>query len=115
MSRLAVHREPGQGSAVMRSPEPAMIRPAASAFSARPKSRGERMPNAATFIARSWPLGFPPRSESICLARRCTRIDGMSMRTGQASKQAPHNDDANGSDANGKEKECQSKQPLPRM
>ena len=27
------------------------------------------------------------------------RIDGMSMRTGQASKHAPHSDDAYGSDA----------------
>jgi len=38
-------------------------------------------------------------ASSTCRARRWTSSDGISIRTGQTSKQAPHSDEAYGRDA----------------
>jgi hypothetical protein len=79
MSRLAVHFEAGQGRALLWCSELATTRPAASAFSATPNSRGDF--HAAAFNARSCPLGSAPRSESTCAPRRWTTMEGMSTRS----------------------------------
>ena len=46
-------------------------------------------------LGRRW-LASDPRTT---WPRSWTRISGMSIRTGQTSKHAPHSDEANGSDA----------------
>ena len=70
MSRALVHFDPGQGNVVMRWSELAMTRPAPIAFSMSANRRAEPIAQAAVFIARSCPLGIPPRSESTCSAGR---------------------------------------------
>ena len=73
-----------------------MTRPASpEARSALASRFADENVQAAAFIATASGLGTrSPRCASTTAARRSTSTDGMSMRTGQTSKQAPHSDEA---------------------
>src|SRR6185437_14369414 len=69
-----------------------------AARSARVQRDVLRIVHAAVAITAASGVGTrcADRLASTTRERRCTSIVGMSIATGQASKQAPHNDDANG-------------------
>ena len=62
--------------------------------SASPSRRPEREGRGGALHRDGLRGGTPPRWASTTWARRSTRTDGMSMRTGQTSKQAPHSEEA---------------------
>ncbi len=103
-SRAPVQAAPGPGR------RPAVARPPGSevrerraralpvrpeAFSTRPRRRASVKAQAAAFMATASALGTrSPRWPSTTWERRWTSTSGMSMRTGQTSKQAPHSEEA---------------------
>ena len=91
-SRPAARRPPGS---VVRPKRPSTRPARPDALSAQASRRASEKAQAAAFIAAASGLGTAsPRWLSTTWARRSTSTDGMSMRTGQTSKQAPHSDDA---------------------
>jgi hypothetical protein len=101
MSRARLHFSAGPNGT---GPRPVRCLP--SARRPRPASRWTAdsrpgLPNThpAARIPSISALGIPlSRVLSTTLPRRCTSSSGMSIRTGQTSKQRPHRDDAYGSD-----------------
>ena len=98
-SRAPDHALAGHGSDRSRSlPPNSLLRnvlpPTAAVFSRASRRRWSASSQLAAVIAACSAVGTPPRCSSTTRVRRCTSIDGMSMRTGHTSKQAPHRLDA---------------------
>lgn len=93
VSRLSLQPLSGGGSRVMTPSRPATTRPSPDAFCAAVYRAGRRITAAAVFIASF--SGVTPVC-SVCWWRNSTSSDGMSIFTGQASKQAPQRLEAYG-------------------
>ena len=103
-SREAVQPARVAGSLIRGRPRRRNQRPIRAVRPARANRFGRRMTYAAAAIAIASASGRPrwaERAASTCRVRSSTSSEGMSILTGQASKQAPHSVEANGSESLG--------------
>src|SRR5690606_5737496 len=93
-SRASLQADTGQGSRPIAVLFFSIRPPSSAPFWAFSQRRWSENIQEAPLIASSSPDGRPPRSSSTTLVRRRTRSSGISIRTGQTSKHAPHSDEA---------------------